>query len=227
MFRAARVIQRESGFRGLLQGHSATLLRVFPYAAIKFVAYDQLHNVGFSICLACRSFGHMLTLDFSETQLLMPTRERETSLRRFGAGAGAGEYRTGPQSRHQDYLPTSRLPLQALHLSSSPTHLSSSESDSPTKLEKQQPTLLPLLLQNRSVPLSDEPLKPSIAKVTVSQHYQPHRRQPDPQQSKQLPKASSSRTSLSLNSIAALASPSSESYHTPAPRSSYTVPSDR
>lgn len=66
MFRAARVIQKESGFRGLLQGHSATLLRVFPYAAIKFVAYDQLHN------------------------LLMPTRERETSLRRFVAGAGAG-----------------------------------------------------------------------------------------------------------------------------------------
>lgn len=66
MFRAARVIQKESGVRGLLQGHSATLLRVFPYAAIKFVAYDQLHHV------------------------LMPTRERETPLRRFLAGSGAG-----------------------------------------------------------------------------------------------------------------------------------------
>lgn len=50
MFRAARAIQRDSGFRGLLQGHSATLLRVFPYAAIKFVSYDQLHNVSLAPC---------------------------------------------------------------------------------------------------------------------------------------------------------------------------------
>ena len=44
-FQAARELYRERGVRGLLQGHSATLLRVFPYAAIKFMAYDRVHHV--------------------------------------------------------------------------------------------------------------------------------------------------------------------------------------
>ena len=44
-FRAGLEIYRDGGFRGLFQGHSATLLRVFPYAAIKFMAYDQVHSV--------------------------------------------------------------------------------------------------------------------------------------------------------------------------------------
>ncbi|EJU04827.1 mitochondrial carrier [Dacryopinax primogenitus] len=63
---AAREIYRTSGLRGLFQGHSATLLRVFPYAGIKFVAYDQLAFI------------------------LMPTRESETKWKRFVAGAGSG-----------------------------------------------------------------------------------------------------------------------------------------
>ena len=46
VFKASKVIYKQNGMRGLLQGHSATLLRIFPYAAIKFVAYDQLHHVG-------------------------------------------------------------------------------------------------------------------------------------------------------------------------------------
>ncbi|KII88095.1 hypothetical protein PLICRDRAFT_53957 [Plicaturopsis crispa FD-325 SS-3] len=65
-FKAGSQIYRENGVRGLLQGHSATLLRIFPYAAIKFMAYDQVHNV------------------------LMPTREQETNIRRFSAGAVSG-----------------------------------------------------------------------------------------------------------------------------------------
>ena len=40
-FRAVSLIYREHGVRGLLQGHSATLLRIFPYAAINFMTYDQ------------------------------------------------------------------------------------------------------------------------------------------------------------------------------------------
>ena len=44
-FRAGLEIYRDGGLRGLFQGHSATLLRVFPYAAIKFMAYDQVHFV--------------------------------------------------------------------------------------------------------------------------------------------------------------------------------------
>ncbi|KZP31540.1 mitochondrial carrier [Athelia psychrophila] len=65
-YKAGRVIYRDGGVRGLLQGHSATLVRVFPYAAVKFMAYDQVHHV------------------------LMPTRESETNARRFSAGAISG-----------------------------------------------------------------------------------------------------------------------------------------
>jgi len=65
-FRAGTQIYKDSGVLGLFQGHSATLLRIFPYAAIKFMAYDQVHDV------------------------LMPTRTQETNLRRFSAGAISG-----------------------------------------------------------------------------------------------------------------------------------------
>ncbi|KAI6039712.1 mitochondrial carrier domain-containing protein [Pisolithus marmoratus] len=44
-FRAGLAIYRDGGIRGLLQGHSATLLRIFPYAGIKFMAYDQWRAV--------------------------------------------------------------------------------------------------------------------------------------------------------------------------------------
>ncbi|KAI0298035.1 mitochondrial carrier domain-containing protein [Multifurca ochricompacta] len=65
-FRAGAQIYSDSGVLGLFQGHSATLLRIFPYAAVKFIAYDQVHD------------------------LLMPTRAQETNLRRFSAGAISG-----------------------------------------------------------------------------------------------------------------------------------------
>lgn len=38
-------IYSTGGVRGLFQGHSATLLRIFPYAGIKFMAYDWLESV--------------------------------------------------------------------------------------------------------------------------------------------------------------------------------------
>ncbi|KAG1718947.1 mitochondrial carrier domain-containing protein [Suillus lakei] len=65
-YRAGLAIYRDGGARGLLQGHSATLLRIFPYAAIKFMAYDQWRAV------------------------LIPNRDNETNFRRFTAGALAG-----------------------------------------------------------------------------------------------------------------------------------------
>jgi len=65
-FHAGTQIYKESGVLGLFQGHSATLLRIFPYAAVKFMAYDQVHD------------------------LLMPTRAQETNLLRFSAGAISG-----------------------------------------------------------------------------------------------------------------------------------------
>ncbi|KAF1911742.1 mitochondrial carrier domain-containing protein [Ampelomyces quisqualis] len=35
-------IYASAGVRGLFKGHSATLLRIFPYAGIKFLAYEQI-----------------------------------------------------------------------------------------------------------------------------------------------------------------------------------------
>lgn len=40
-----RDINKQDGVRGLFRGHSATLLRIFPYAAIKFVAYEQFRSI--------------------------------------------------------------------------------------------------------------------------------------------------------------------------------------
>jgi solute carrier family 25 protein 16 len=52
---------------GLYQGHSVTLIRIFPYAAIKFVALEQYRAI------------------------LMPTKEaRDSSTRQFIAGSLAG-----------------------------------------------------------------------------------------------------------------------------------------
>jgi solute carrier family 25 protein 16 len=42
---AMKDIFRQDGTRGLFRGHSATLLRIFPYAGIKFLAYEQIRNV--------------------------------------------------------------------------------------------------------------------------------------------------------------------------------------
>ncbi|QPG76758.1 hypothetical protein FOA43_004152 [Brettanomyces nanus] len=66
MFRAMGTIYTNDGIRGLYQGHSATLLRIFPYAGIKFVCYEQI-----------RSF-------------LIPRDEYETAGRRFISGSLAG-----------------------------------------------------------------------------------------------------------------------------------------
>lgn len=52
---------------GLFQGHSVTLVRIFPYAAIKFVAYEQIKVI------------------------LMPTQKQVTSKNQFLAGSLAGK----------------------------------------------------------------------------------------------------------------------------------------
>ncbi|WFD44185.1 coenzyme A transporter [Malassezia psittaci] len=63
---AGRKIVHEQGILGLFQGHSATLLRIFPYAAVKYMAYDAFHLA------------------------LMPTPQLETNLRLFIAGSLSG-----------------------------------------------------------------------------------------------------------------------------------------
>ncbi|EGW33565.1 mitochondrial carrier protein [Spathaspora passalidarum NRRL Y-27907] len=66
LFLAGRQIWRNDKLWGLYQGHSVTLLRIFPYAAIKFVAYEQIRT------------------------LLIPNDNYETAARRFMAGSLSG-----------------------------------------------------------------------------------------------------------------------------------------
>lgn len=61
-----RDINRQDGLQGLFRGHSATLLRIFPYAAIKFLAYEQIRS------------------------LLIPSPAQETPIRRLLSGSFAG-----------------------------------------------------------------------------------------------------------------------------------------
>lgn len=63
---AMRDIRKYEGSRGLYKGHSATLLRIFPYAAIKFLAYEQIRAV------------------------IISSRDKETPFRRLISGSLAG-----------------------------------------------------------------------------------------------------------------------------------------
>ena len=64
--RAIRDIYMADGGRGLFRGHSATLLRIFPYGGIKFLAYEQIRAI------------------------VIRSKEQETPFRRFMAGSIAG-----------------------------------------------------------------------------------------------------------------------------------------
>lgn len=61
-----RDIYGSNGVAGLFRGHSATLLKIYPYAAIKFVAYEQFRAI------------------------IIGSKSQETWFRRFSAGASAG-----------------------------------------------------------------------------------------------------------------------------------------
>ncbi|KAH7150118.1 mitochondrial carrier domain-containing protein [Dactylonectria estremocensis] len=63
---AMKDIYRQDGMMGLYRGHSATLLRIFPYAGIKFLAYEQIRAI------------------------IIPRRSHETPMRRLLSGSLAG-----------------------------------------------------------------------------------------------------------------------------------------
>ena len=84
-FRAGLAIYRDGGVRGLFQGHSATLLRIFPYAAIKFMAYDQWRFVSALACWRLLPFQRCYF-----PKIIIPEKKYETNLRRFTTGALAG-----------------------------------------------------------------------------------------------------------------------------------------
>jgi solute carrier family 25 protein 16 len=66
LFKAARDIQKTYGISALFKGHSATLVRIFPYASINFLAYEQLRAA------------------------VIVSSEKETLVRRFWCGSVAG-----------------------------------------------------------------------------------------------------------------------------------------
>jgi solute carrier family 25 protein 16 len=63
LIHASGRIYRTNGVRGLFQGHSATLLRIFPYAGVKFMTYDWAESVSRS----CTCNGMRLTLSGTNT----------------------------------------------------------------------------------------------------------------------------------------------------------------
>ncbi|KAF4976285.1 hypothetical protein FZEAL_7024 [Fusarium zealandicum] len=63
---AMKDIYRYEGAIGLYRGHSATLLRIFPYAGIKFLAYEQIRAI------------------------IIPRKSYETPMRRLLSGSLAG-----------------------------------------------------------------------------------------------------------------------------------------
>lgn len=63
---AMKDIYALEGTRGLFRGHSATLLRIFPYAGIKFLAYEQIRAA------------------------VIPSKKYETPFRRLISGSLAG-----------------------------------------------------------------------------------------------------------------------------------------
>jgi solute carrier family 25 protein 16 len=44
-FKALKFIAENQGARGLYKGHQATLLRIFPYAALNYMCYEQYKRV--------------------------------------------------------------------------------------------------------------------------------------------------------------------------------------
>ena len=66
LLKAFHHISLVDGVRGFYQGHSATLLRIFPYAGIKFITYEQLRN------------------------FFIPSQQYETHIRRLVSGSLAG-----------------------------------------------------------------------------------------------------------------------------------------
>ncbi|KOS48313.1 hypothetical protein ACN38_g716 [Penicillium nordicum] len=70
LFKAARVIKTNYGISALFKGHSASLIRVFPYASLNFLAYEQFRMA------------------------IITAPEMETPFRRFLCGSMAGAIST-------------------------------------------------------------------------------------------------------------------------------------
>jgi solute carrier family 25 (mitochondrial carrier protein), member 16 len=54
VFRAIALIFRHDGMYGLYRGHSAMLLRIFPYSAINYFAYEKYKKVRYFLFALCK-----------------------------------------------------------------------------------------------------------------------------------------------------------------------------
>lgn len=95
VWHATKDIHKEFGVTGLFKGHAATLLRIFPYAAIKFVAYEQfrallIHNESDEVPwrrFTAGSLAGMTSVFFTypleviRVRLAFETRQRRISIR--------------------------------------------------------------------------------------------------------------------------------------------------
>lgn len=93
MFAAVGDIRRSEGVTGLFRGHSVTLFRIFPYAAIKFVAYEQIRGI------------------------LIKNAQQEQSWRRFAAGSLAGTVARQSITTANRKITSSRCDLGLFHIS--------------------------------------------------------------------------------------------------------------
>lgn len=80
---AVRHILRTQGFRALYRGHSLSLARAVPHAAVGFTAYEHARAVGPVTWIKRVKLNEPM-------QILMPTPAQNTPARRFVAGAIAG-----------------------------------------------------------------------------------------------------------------------------------------
>ena len=99
-----REIRQYEGARGLFRGHSVTLMRIFPYAGIKFLAYEQIRAV------------------------VITSKEKETPFRRLISGSLAGvtsvfftypleviRVRMAFETKHDSRSPLRRIVQQIYH----------------------------------------------------------------------------------------------------------------
>lgn len=49
VFSTVKHVVLKEGFTGLYQGNGVQMLRIFPYAAIQFLSYEQLKKVSLSL----------------------------------------------------------------------------------------------------------------------------------------------------------------------------------
>lgn len=51
MFSTLKAVPQKEGYLGLYKGNGAMMVRIFPYGAIQFMAFDNYKKVKYHVCL--------------------------------------------------------------------------------------------------------------------------------------------------------------------------------